>query len=358
MRIRLPILFAKFEYTDNHSMTLSLPAIHKNIRFALLTAISILAIGLFLIHRTSPIHRDAVASGFLFDMVITFPVVWYFMVIRPLNLRKWGLLLVITCCCSVAWFILPAHQRHYIFQLRELIALPELALFIYTISKIRHIRREYRRLQAALPDVAYNLHQSMTIIMGDTTAVKIIASELTILRFGLFFWKKQPAISASQRFSVHREIAYAGLFGVIMFACTVELIAFHLFLNHYSHIAALIVTIFSVYGTLFLVGDFAAIIQNPVLILKEQVLFRTGIRWRALVDISNIASIQKVTDSFEPAKTCFNGGLMKNRVNILVTFTEPVQTERLYRKPISTTQMVMMVDNAGELIELIKIHQL
>jgi hypothetical protein len=339
-------------------MALSSTAIHKNIWFALLSALSILAVGLFLLHKASPIHQDAIASGFLLDMVVTFPVAWYFLVIRPLKLRKWGILLVITCSCTVAYLILPAHQRHYILQLRELIALPEFAMLIYTISKIRHIRREYRRLQATLPDVAYNLHQSMATIMGDTTAVKIIASELTIQRFGLFFWKKQPAISGSRRFSTHREIGYAALFGVILFACAVELIAFHLFLNHYSHIAAIIVTILSIYGTLFLVGDFAAVIQNPVLVMDNKMLLRTGFRWRALVDIENIAAIQKVSDSFEPAARCFNGGLMKNRVNVLITFTEPTQLERLYRKPITTNQIVMTIDNVDEIIKIINVQAL
>ncbi|WP_179414304.1 hypothetical protein HDF19_01960 [Mucilaginibacter sp. E4BP6] len=331
-------------------MTLSPAAIHKNIWFALLTAFCILAIGLFLMHKAAPLHQDAVAGGFLFDMVITFPVTWYFLVLRPLRLRKWSILLVITCCCTVAYLILPTHQRHYILQLRELIALPELAWLIYTLSKIRHIRAEYRRLEATLPDIAYNLHKSISIIMGDTTAIKIIASELTILRFGLFFWKKQQPIAASRRFSIHREIAYASLFGVIIFACAIELIAFHLFLNHYSHIAAIIITILSIYGILFLIGDFTAIIQNPVLILKNQILLRTGLRWRALVDVSNITSIQKVTDSFEAVHACFNGGLMKNRVNILFNFSEPLQIERLYRKNITTNQIVMTVDEADELI--------
>ncbi|WP_158989816.1 hypothetical protein [Mucilaginibacter sp. L196] len=335
-------------------MTISPAAVHKNIWFALLSALCILAIGLFLMHKVAPLHQDAVASGFLFDMVITFPVAWYFLVIRPLKLRKWSILLVITCCCTVAYLILPAHQRHYILQLRELIALPEVTLLIYTLSKIRHIRREYCQLQATLPDVAYNLPQSMATVMGNTTAIKIIASELTILCFGLFFWKKQPAITASHRFSIHREIAYASLFGVIISVCAIELVAFHLFLLHYSHITAFIVTILSIYGTLFLIGDFAAIIQSPVLILQDQILLRTGLRWRALVDTSNIASTQKVTDSFEPAPSCFNGGLMKNRVNILFTFTQPIQIERLYRKPITTTQIVMTIDEAEELMAVIR----
>jgi hypothetical protein len=332
-------------------MTLSPAAIHKNIWFALLTAFCILAIGLFLMHKAAPLHQDAVANGLLFDMVITFPVTWYFLVLRPLKLRKWGILLVITCCCTVAYLILPTHQRHYILQMRELIALPELAFLIYTLSKIRHIRAEYRRLQTMLPDIAYNLHQSMATVMGNTIAIKIIASELTVLRFGLFFWAKQSPVKASYSFSIHREIAYASLFGIIISVCGIELVAFHLFLLHYSHTAALVSTILSIYGTLFLIGDFAAIVQNPILVFKEQILLRTGLRWRALVDIANITSIQKITDSFEPTPTCFNGGLMKNRVNMLFTFASPIQIERLYRKPITVNQVIMTIDERDKLIK-------
>ena len=301
-------------------------------------------------HAASPLHRDAIASGFLADMVITFPVVFYFLVIRPLKLRKWSILLVITCCCTVAYLILPAHQRQYIVTLRELIALPEIALFIYTLSKIRLIRREYRRLQTNMPDVAFNLSKSMAAVLGNGTGIKILASEVTIMRFALLFWKRPVYPANAKRFTIHRELGYGALFGVILAVCAIELVAFHLFLLHYSHTAALIVTILSAYGTLFLIGDFAAIIKSPVMVMGDRLLLRTGLRWRALVDVSNIATIQKVSDSFEPAETCFNGALLKNRANILFTFTQPIAIERLYRKPTSTSQILMTIDEAEGLI--------
>jgi hypothetical protein len=328
-------------------------SVHKNILFAVLIGLAILCVGLLLMHTASPLHRDAVASGFMADIVITFPVAFYFMVIRPLRLRKWGILLVITCSCTVAYLILPAHQRHYIIALRELIALPELALLIYTLSKIRLIRREYRRLQTDLPDVAYNVHKSMATVLGNGTGIKIIASEITILRFALLFWKRPVYPTNTKRLTIHRELGYAALFGVILAVCAIELVAFHLFLLHYSHTAALIVTIFSGYGTLFLIGDFAAIIKSPVMLIGDRLLLRTGLRWRALVSLGNIAAIQKVSENHQPAETCFNGALMKNRANILFTFSQPIQIERLYRKPTSTTQILMTIDEVEELIGLL-----
>jgi len=89
--------------------------------------------------------------------------------------------------------------------------------------------------------------------------------------------------------------------------------------------------------------------------LRDQILLRTGIRWRALVDVSNITSIQKVKDIFEPAPECFNGGLIKNRVNVLFTFTEPILIEQLYRKPVNANQIVMTIDQSEKLTEMMEI---
>jgi len=166
-------------------MTLSPYSIPKNIWFAVLIALSIILGGQFLIHHISPLKRDVVATGFLCDMVITFPVIYYFLVIRPLKLRKWGIILVITLCCIVAYVILPEHQRAYIIQLRKLTVLIELGALIYGIRKIGKIRTEYKKMQAEFPDIAYNLYKSLASVFGDGIYVKIVASELTVLRFGL-----------------------------------------------------------------------------------------------------------------------------------------------------------------------------
>ncbi|MEO3402610.1 hypothetical protein AAFN85_01830 [Mucilaginibacter sp. CAU 1740] len=332
-------------------MTLSVSVVHKNIWFTIGIAFTILITGLILIHNVTPAKTDIVATGFLMDLVITFPVAYYLLIIRPLKQKTWRIMLVITCCCGVAYLILPAHQRSYIIQLRKFTAGLELGMLIYCISKIRHIKKEYRKLQAEFPDVAFNLHKSMAAIMGDGVAVKIMASEVTILRFGLLCFKKErAALPDYKRFSVHKESGYAALFGVILAVCVIEMVAFHLFLMQYSHIAANIVTILSIYGTIFITGDFSALVKSPVLMMENRALLRTGLRWRALVELDNITTAEKVKDSFEPAEGCFKGGIMKNSYNALLTFNTPVTIERLYRKPISTSQILMSVDDADQFL--------
>ncbi|WP_214071300.1 hypothetical protein [Mucilaginibacter sp. dw_454] len=335
-------------------MTLSINTIHKNVWFTLLAALAVLIVGSFIVHHVDPIKRDLVATAFLGDIVFTIPVIYYFLLIRPGKVRKWSIVLVFSICCGVAYLILPAHQRTYIIQLRKLSAGLEIGVIVYALSKIRQIKREYRALQNQIPDFAYNLKQSMGAALGNHPAVKFLATEVTMLRFGLLFWMKPQAVSSEIKpFSNHRESGYGALFGVILCVGIIETVAFHLFLNHYSHTWAIIVTALTVYSFILIIGDFSAMVKSPVLVLNQQLLLRIGIRWRALIDLNNIQSAEKIMDSYTPDEHCFKGGPMKSTYNVLLTFKEPVNIERIYRKPKAVTRVVMMIDDVDGFVALI-----
>lgn len=332
-------------------MTITSFSIPKNVWLTALAAITILIFGQFLMQHTPIEKKDIAATGFMFDMVITFPVIYYFLVIRPLKLRKWSIVLVFTMCCAAAYFILPVHQQSYIIQLRKLTVLMELVAIVYGIIKARKIRAEYQKLQADFLDIAYNFYRSMAMVFGDSMYVKIVASELTVLRFGLLCWKKPKQIQAgATSYTTYKESGYPLLFGVILFACIVEITGLHLLLLHYSKIAALIVSIISLYGMIFIISDLSAILKSPVLVMNDKLLFRAGLRWRALVHKNNITSIEKIKDGFQPEKDCFKEAVLKNSANILLTFKHPVSIERLYRTPISVNKLVISIDQADDFI--------
>jgi len=328
--------------------SLSIP---KNIWFATLIAFTILFGGLFILQHVSLAKRDVVATGLLGDIVITFPLAYYFLLIRPLHLKKWSMLFVFTCCCAVAYLILPAHQKYYVLQLRKLSVLIELGIVIYAISKIRKVTAEFKRLQTILPDFAYNFSKSMITVLGNHWPVKLLASELIILRFGLFFWKKlnDTPLTVS-RFTVYKESGYTSLFGVLLVVFMIELTAFHLLLLQYSKNVALIVSLLSLYGLVFIVADLSATVKSPVLILKDQLLLRTGLRWRVMLNTTNIASIEKIKDTYQGDKDCFRGGILKSSVNILFTLKHPVSIERIYRKPVIVNKILMSIDNVDEFL--------
>lgn len=330
-------------------MTLSASALRKSVVHAALLALVIVLGGLFLLNHVPQSKRDAVADGLLADIVLTFPLGFYFLVIRRLKLRLRSMILVFSCCCGVAWLVLPAHQQHYILQLRKLTFLIELGVMGYALSKIKKINAHYQSLQAALPDSAYNLQQSLVQVLGDGLAARMLASELGMIRYGLLWWKKSKPFPAGYiSYSTHKQSGYAALFGIVLFVSLLEITVVHLLLIKYSPVAAWIVSAVSIYGTLFIIGDFAALVKQPVLIKDNQLLLRTGIRWRCATTSDDIAAIEIINDNYELSSTCFKGGVMKNSINVLITFKEPVTIQRMYRKPVTRTQIALSIDNASE----------
>ncbi|WP_299285316.1 hypothetical protein [uncultured Mucilaginibacter sp.] len=332
-------------------MTISTP-IPKNVWFTALIASTILFGGLFLLQHVPLMKRDAVATALLADMVLTFPLAYYFLLIRPLQLRKWSMVFVFTCCCAVAYLTLPVHQKYYVLQLRKLSELIELSVILYAISKIRKIIAAFRESEAAFPDFAYNLYQSIATVLGNGTAIKLLASELIVLRFGLLCWKKPGKNpKAISRYTVYKESGYSALFGVLLFVLLIEIFAFHLLLVQYSRVAAIIVSLVSVYGMIFIISDLSATVKSPVLIMKDKLLLRVGYRWRTIVNTNNIASAEKINDNYQPDKNCFKGGITKNSVNVLLTFKHPVSVERSYRKPVTADKIIMSIDNVDDFIK-------
>ena len=228
----------------------------KNIGLVMLLAILLVVGGPYLLQHTAAGKHSSVANGLLADMLITFPVAYYFLIIRPLKLKVWNMLLVITCCCGIAYVILPVQQQQYIIQVRKLSVLAELGLVIFALSKLNRIKSEYRRLQAILPDTSFHIQQSITTVLGNNQAIRMLASEITILHFGLLCWKKGPAVPQHARcYTTHRNSGYVALFGVLLLVMLVEVVAVHLLLLQYSILAAVVVTAISVYGMIFLVAD-------------------------------------------------------------------------------------------------------
>jgi len=321
------------------------PYNNLNIGIIVLLTLILVVGGPYLLSHITSVNHNVIANGLLADMLVTFPAVYYFLIIRPLKLRVWNLLLVITCCCGVAYLILPPQQQQYVIQVRKLSVLAELGVFIYALSKINKIRAEYRRLQAKLPDTAHNLQQSITTVLGNQLAIRMLASELTVLRFGLLCWRKVVIIPpGARRFSTHRNSGYVALFSVMLFVMLVEVFAIHLLLAHYSTLAAVIVSAISVYGIIFLVADLSAVIKSPVLIIKDQLLLRTGMRWRLLTSPDNIEAIIKLKSDFESDESCFKGAIIKSSANVHVKFKDPVTVSRLYRSPILITNLMMSID--------------
>ena len=79
--------------------------IHKRQMLGAGIGLCIFLLGMFVINNISGAKKNLIADAFLIDITITFPLIWYFMVIRPLKFKTWNLMLVFTICCIAAFII-------------------------------------------------------------------------------------------------------------------------------------------------------------------------------------------------------------------------------------------------------------
>jgi hypothetical protein len=327
-------------------MTANPVKINRNIILITVIALLIFTGGLCILHIVPSTIKDKVANGLLADFIITFPALYYFIVIRPLKKSVKNLFIVISISSVIAYLVLPAHQQQYILQVRKLMALAELLFLVYAIAKIKRIISFYKVHQAVMADPIYNLQSAMADALGDSLGVKIIASELAILRYGLLCWRKERSgLQESVSFSTHKEVGYVAIWCILVVAIMVEITAFHLLLLKWSHIAATIVTILSLYGLIFIVADLSAIIKRKIQISDNHLLLQTGLRWRAKTSFSNINSIKKITNDYQSESLYFKGGVLKTSGNLLISFKTPVQIDQLYGSGKQVDTILMNIDN-------------
>src|SRR5260221_7424304 len=327
--------------------------LNKNILLIVTLAFTIFVGGTFMLHIVPLTAKNKIANGLLADFTITFPVLYYFILVRPFKIPTKSVLLVISLCCVIAYLVLPEQQRGYILQIRKITSLAELLFIIYAATKFNKIRKAYKIHQSHFADPVYNLRSAMAVILGDSLPIKIMASELALLRYGLLFWKKEkPLLKESISFSTYKESGYIAIWCILLVAVMVEVVAFHLLLTKWNNTAAIVVTILSLYGVIFLVADLSAIMKRNLIVTGDQLILRTGLRWRVSTCLSNVSSLTKITNDYH-SKSVFKGGVLKSSNNLLVTFTNPVQVDKLYGSSKEFSSILMSIDDYESLAEIL-----
>jgi len=125
----------------------------------------------------------------------------------------------------------------------------------------------------------------------------------------------------------------------------VEIAAFHFLLRKWSNTAAIIVTVLSCYSFILFIADLSAILKRKILVNNNQLILRTGLRWRAVTTISNIHSVEKIRFDYHSTTSYFKGGITRKSGNALITFNEPVLIEKLYGASTPFDTILMNIDD-------------
>jgi L-lactate permease len=124
----------------------------------------------------------------------------------------------------------------------------------------------------------------------------ILSTEISMLYYGLFAWKrpKQPLENA---FTAYKKSGYGSIVGALAFLSLTEVLAFHVFFMQISIIAAWIIFALNLYGIIFILADFNATRREPTFIEDEKLYINAGIRWKAVIPVKDIKSVELSNES-------------------------------------------------------------
>ena len=260
--------------------------------------------------RTSP-HVDVAAWGVTFDLTLTIPLVWYFVVVRSGAARPLTLAPVFVVCMMLAAFVVPRGQQQFLHDLRYLSAPLEIVTLVLLGRRLARVR---------------DVESATRAMFGNSRVADFVACELSILWYALFCWRKKPEQSGV---TVHQRNGWGTIVACILCMLAFESIGMHLLVQMWSTKAAWVVTALDFYGVLWLLGDYHALRLRPTFSADGILHLRYGLRWSADIPLAEIESIDEVRNEWEWKRKNVLKMAMLDEPKFLVRLRRPVTVNGL-----------------------------
>lgn len=276
------------------------------------------------------------------DLVITASALHYLLAVRVAGLPTWTVSPVALAGVVAASIMAPDVESMGL--LVGLFAVVELAVGSIAILRIRTLVRGYRAARASGERPLDALELGLTTAMESKVLACMMVSEvrlITLALFGVF----RSTQTGPGRFTVHREIGWITIAGVLVFLSAVEVPVAHVILKQLvGDWLAWPVTLLSVYGVAWIWGDAQALRQYPIEVNSGALHLRIGLRWRAVIPLVDIDGVQRVS-------TRAPLDISLTSPNLLLRLNRPVTISGLFGITRVGQEVSLRVDDLDSFVE-------
>ncbi|NOK62519.1 MAG: hypothetical protein GFH27_549333n7 [Chloroflexi bacterium AL-W] len=229
------------------------------------------------------------------DLLVGVPLLFYALVVRPYRLSPTTIAPIFLLAFMLARFILPPTDRQYLDMASFLLVLVELTVLSVLLWRARRIAQHYQQVRPQSIYFSDALESSISVGVGNHPAIKLFMIEFVLLFLALFGWflNYHTFDSHAKVFTYHRKSLYPIVFLVFLLLMIFETIGLHLLIQHWSSLVAWILTTASIYGLLWMIGEFNALRLLPIVLADETLHLRSGFRWSATVRLMDIVDIHR-----------------------------------------------------------------
>ena len=192
--------------------------------------------------------------------------------------------------------------------------------------------REVRLLAVPLEAVLLYLAYVAYRAGRETLPVKIVRSELSVLWYALFSWRRK----APPGFTAYKRAGWGAVYFALGLVTLAEGAAFEILWPHWWTVAL------HIYALLWLLGDLRAMQLRPIQLAQDKLLLRIGLRWQADIPISQISSVD-----MELSKGLKLGVL--GSPNLHLQFREAIELQGLFGVTRRADSLLLQIDDPGGL---------
>ena len=285
-----------------------------------------------------------IAGAVLFDLVAVPVALFYWLIVKPMELPKLALAVAAVTLFRVALIVLPAGSEPFTISWPILIALVEVSLIAIALIRVHTLRLAYRSLR-----LSYNretaLHGSLAAVFGDRIA-DIIMSEGQMLRYSLLgWWRLSNAFTPDQQaVTSYRESGQLAIGIAFLFVGLLEGVVIHLLVARWNPTVAFWISALTAYSLLIVIADLVATSKRPSYLTSDTFVLRLGIRWRAILYRNDIATITWLREKPDKEPDLLNATFPVTP-NTLITLHEPIWVQGPYGIRKQVRKIALFVDD-------------
>ena len=274
-------------------------------------------------------HTDLLSLAVTLDIVLLVPGVYLLAAIR-MGWRKVTVIPVFVLSLACAHLVLPASGEHYLKYVEFALVPIELFVLAFVVIKARQLRHEYRAAKTESVDFLETIEQVLGRIIDHPRVVQIIATELSLIHYGLLSWRNRPRYTTGGGvFTYHEKSGNGLVLGVFLVLIAIEVPALHLLLGSKFPTLAWVLTALGLYGVVFILGDFNATRLRPIRIHDSKFDLKIGLRWRCTIPLSEIDDIEATTFDIEDRDGLLNCVVIGNQ-NLVIRLKRPHTATGIY----------------------------
>jgi hypothetical protein len=264
---------------------------HPFLAFGVLAAAVVLASRAIVASAAFRVRPETIGVAVTLDLTVFVTALFVATVVRARALPPVTAVAVFLAGAAFAASLLPPGARTLATGIRALAAPADLVLVGWLAVRAVRVRRRLRAFGGALPfEDAFR--RAVREAIGPYRTADAIAAEVSLLALALAPRRRAPHVpDGAVPFTTHRRCGYGAVLAALALAGVAETLAAHVLVAHWSARWAWVATGLAIYSGVWLTGDFRGLALRPVLLLRDRLHVRIGVRWQVDIPLRSIRAV-------------------------------------------------------------------